>query len=779
MRYFCVLFLIFAPLYCEEEAESQKFETLYKSPIYRAVGLLFESVSHAAAFGGGVCSLLGEKAITPNECLLFSNICFQAAQVAFKGIDGKKSHWRQTAFKNQTLLTQVPVSSEEDLDLLDFLENRWLAKVAGISRLGLDWIYPCFGLSLQANPLSNHSYARLASSYMADSYKKRMESWKESFSKNTPLILTRPSNVGPLLPSYFSLTLNDSLEEFVEKLRGKAVVDLTEFLSLDPTKREFWQKRFSDLCTLKNLDINDITCIERVEAKGIGGIRILPLFGHSLKTVSSQYTHLLDWTATMGLVATRVELDRGHSIKKRVFSEDLFEETLEVEGFLQFIKAAKSKCEGQPHHQKILIDGTLHAIEGLFASLGEEGLEKLLSSKTKTKVAKLSIENIEKQLTSLLDNLNLSTFELGSSLEIVHANLSALLEVMTPFSKADFSNIYQDLNPLPESLNSLTSFGIHSTGMTCLGSIIKAVEKNLGDVHAIYGEFTYYECVKAFQKLSKVAVRSDQAREENWKEANLLFYQSKPALRIDLDFEQYEAEKIIEAVKRCLSYKREAPLTLILDSTLDFIVSNKVKDIIANFSEEIKEGVLNVVVFRSGNKLDLLGMDNYCGAPFFFLNNNDFSFDFLMTDPSLQCDRLSLNWFCLAYKYVFTELELYKKQIYENTRNLLDRVPEAMTKNKARYRLVPMTKEGEAPFLDIKVTGPFQKGKSVALVLPLFFLESMKAKEPLFNRPSLGFYHPNITVIFGEECSTIRLTLGLDPLEVDLFVRCFETLSRI
>jgi hypothetical protein len=55
----------------------------------------------------------------------------------------------------------------------------------------------------------------------------------------------------------------------------------------------------------------------------------------------------------------------------------------------------------------------------------------------------------------------------------------------------------------------------------------------------------------------------------------------------------------------------------------------------------------------------------------------------------------------------------------------------------------------------------------------------MEGGQPIFYRPSLGFYHPNFTMLFGEENTTIRLTLGLDPAQVDILAECFEKIDAL
>jgi len=227
---------------------------------------------------------------------------------------------------------------------------------------------------------------------------------------------------------------------------------------------------------------------------------------------------------------------------------------------------------------------------------------------------------------------------------------------------------------------------------------------------------------------------------------------------------------------------RQEPLIVAIDCTLDFINSRRVAAFLQEFQHEIASGLLNVISFRSGLKFDLFGMDNYCGAPLYMIHNCDpkwDSFASLFTDPVLQADRLSLNWFCLAYKYSGSELESYRKQTFDNTRALLDRIPPRLFQNDVHYRVVPMLSDVDPAYIDIRVTGPQHQFKAANLVGGTLFVECMRGGHPLFFRPSLGFYHPNYTMLFSKEISTIRLTLGIDPGQVDLLVDCFKKIDAL
>ncbi|HEY2809917.1 MAG TPA: hypothetical protein VGJ00_00785 [Rhabdochlamydiaceae bacterium] len=753
-------------------------EAVSRGVVYFGTGSFLETLSFLTRLSWGLDSLLPQKVLSGNEYLLFSDLCSQGAKLAFGG-PCDKCNWQRSWQQNQGLLTQVPVYSQEDKELLHFLQNRWLAKMAGISRIGLDWVYPCFGLDVQANPMSNHAYARLPSQHMNAVYKKRVEDWTRKFAKALPLILTRPFDIGGFLPEYCSFAQNQSPDTVVKKLGTKSIVDVTDFLTLDANARSEWEKDFSHSCFAEGLDVNEIICIERVREEGIGGVRILPLTGQSSDAAAKQHDFLLDCISMLGLVANRIELDRGGAQQDLICKTASSIKVPDREEFLCILDEFEAKCAQVIKPKKILLDGTLQALKGLISDLPEQKWQQVLDSPTKSVVTWLSMVKIKKQLQLLSENLDKPLFEIARQLEPVHADLTALLEVLTPFTFGDFPAICRDLLALPAPLEPLVSFGIHSAAMTSLSAIVKAVEKEAGSVHAIYGENSYYECAKALRKLAHSSVLADNATEQDLQRANLLLAQCNPALRVDLEHEEYRLEEIESMTRQCLNSRSGAPLTLALDCSLDFIASPKITKILNAFSKEILEGMLTVIVFRSANKFDLLGMDNYIGSPFFLIRNGKPAFDFLLTDPALQCDRLSFNWFCLAYRHIAPQLERYKKQIFANTRSLLDKVPKELEQKTGRYRIVPIVAEADPAFIDIKVAGPLQQFKAAALVLPLFFLESMKGKQPIFNRPSLGFYHPNVTMIFGEECTTIRLTLGLDPAQVDIFAKCFETINSL
>jgi hypothetical protein len=410
-------------------------------------------------------------------------------------------------------------------------------------------------------------------------------------------------------------------------------------------------------------------------------------------------------------------------------------------------------------------------VTGLFELLTDDQWEEIIRCPTRSSIVQLSLTNIKEQLKYLTGEDALF-FDTVSHVEQIHLNLTSLLEVFSPFTSEDFPAIYRDLlTSIPTPLKPFTFCAVHASGMTSLAGIFKAVKP----LRILYGENTYFECVKAAEKISK-ASSVEEATEEDWKEADLILAQFNPVLkRSDIKIPEYRVEKISQTLHKSLNARQGKPITLALDCTLDYINSPRLAQLLHEFQKQIEIGSLNIACYRSGIKFDLFGMDNFAGAPFYMIHSaKQPSFDILLTDPVLQTDRLSLNWFCLAYKTIAPQLELYRKQIFENTRELLNKMPPTLYHMQSDYRIVPFAPDADPTFIDIEISGPLHQIRGATLIGGYLYLKSMEGGHPLFFRRSFGFSHPNFGILFGKESTTIRLTLGLDPTQVDLFVQCFD-----
>ncbi|MBS3905301.1 MAG: hypothetical protein KGZ39_08255 [Simkania sp.] len=799
------------------ETTDSFFHSLIDTTFYFGSGTILGSAACLTGVGWVVCHLSPWTATMGNECLLSSQLLGTGAlhsftqmfkisplfSFFFKKIPPPYSSWDL----NKKMLLQIPAFSPKDMELLHFLQERWLAKSTGCYPFFAKWMCPSFGISLQAHPETTNSYARDPSNKLSQTYKNRVEAWKYFLPhpQYFPLVLTRPSDIRGYLPFYLEILHNGEIPCSVEKLAlikptidSPLIIDATSLLPKTTLNQAQWlniwhsyESRLSTWCKEHQLDLNQILCIHRVQQENIGGIRLLPFSFSSKESIEKHHQFLLEWISKLGLSANRIELDRFLPASNSSFDAlgSITPPTLECaskEQWISFLDSVDRVWKSNHAQKTLMVKGTLQLLKDLCAALSQKNWEEVMHSPTRSSAAQLSFAKIQQQFHALVQNDELFSFnDTATHIEQIHANLSSLLEIFAPFTAEDFPIIFrQHLTSIPKDLQPLTRYGIHTSAMTSLAGIFKALKSTLGKPPCtLYGENTYFECIYVVERITN-GLSVQEATEQEWKEVDLILAQFNPALkRITFKATEYHAEKIEETLHQALSAREGKPLTLALDCTLDFSDSNRVGRLLYEFKEEIKSGKLSIIGYRSGSKFDLFGMDNYCGAPFFMIHSQDTqwsSLDSLLTDPVLQTDRLSLNWFCLAYQHASPYLELYRKQVFDNTRAVLNKVPARLLSNDdLNYRIIPIDSSADPSFIDIKIFGPLHEIRGGVLLAVLLTMKCLEAGHPLLYRPSLGFYHPNLSVLFSKEFTTIRLTLGLDPTQVDVIVNCFEMVDAL
>lgn len=771
--------------------------SLTEKAIYFAAGKSLASISRLAQCTGAICRIFPNGLRASNECLFFSDLCNTASRRLFTRCFKEKAPLffhpfplSQTSWRNyQEALSRIPTENQEEQELIHFLKRRYLAKGNGFIPILADWVCPFFGISVQTHPATSSAYARDPASHLSKTYQNRLESLAKLLPhpQEFPLILTRPENVSSYLPSCLHITKGEKAVDVIAKTKiqlqtnEKVVLDLTNAISLERTAHTTdwslaWEEYRSHLlAACQDLSCNPdlLFCIQTIKREHAGGIRILPLFDAQSET---PHRYLLEWVSHFGLTANMVELDRwllsSYTEPSQYYPHQNPIVAISKEDFLSRLNSVEVE-------DNFMISASVNLLKGLFSSIPEEAWLNMAASKMKSAIIQFALAQIKEKFFFLEQKLPF--FEAISHLEEIHTHLSSLLEIFSPFTYQDFSGIYRDLAPVPPKLQRLASYGLHASGMTSLAGIFQALEIKLGRKPSVlYGENSYFESIHAARWISK-ACSINEASEEQLQKADLLISQFHPVLQRIPHISEYSVENIAGTLRKALGPRRDHPLTLALDDTIDFIRSPNVYNLLSEFQQEIEEGKLNVICIHSP-KFDLFGMDNYTGAPFFMIHSQDpkwDAFDLLISDPVLLTDHLSANWFCLAYKFAAQEEELYRKQIFDHTRSLLAKTPSRLFEQNRPYRIIPFQNEALPSFIDIRINGPFHKWRAAILIGWSIFTHSMEEKIPIFTRLSLGFYHPNFTVIFGEEDTTLRLTLGIDPREIDLFAKCFNSIEAL
>ncbi|HEX2583228.1 MAG TPA: hypothetical protein VHL30_03840, partial [Chlamydiales bacterium] len=410
---------------------------------YFGVGSFFTTSSDLASLGWGFCQLSPQMASTGNELFLFSRLSSSIARHAhsqmLKEFNASMTPFPISQFSwqlNYKLLSEIPAFSNEDLQLLRFLQERWLAKIAGFSALTIDWVYPCFDVYMQIHPSSNHAYARVLTTRFSKAYSNRMEAWKQTLPHphHYPLILTRPANLQEYLPPHLEVSDAETVQQLTTSPTERIVLDLTNLFPEDVSE---WANRWQMYCNAfaeSTLDPNQILCIQRIYQQGIGGIRLLPLPGQSAQRLEEHYQFLLDWISCFGLAANRIELDRWPVDTPLPPNVPLNKGALPTqEPFLSLLHSLEEKWSQGPPHKTLMLSGTLQVLKGIFSSLPEEKWRAISNCPTRSSIVQCTLRSLMQQLKSFAKKVDQSSFfEITSRLEQIHANLSALLEIAAP-----------------------------------------------------------------------------------------------------------------------------------------------------------------------------------------------------------------------------------------------------------------------------------------------------------------------------------------------------------
>lgn len=796
------------------------FHSLFDPAIYFGAGIFFGFLSFLSGAGWLASQLIPWDLTVGHEFLISSELLGMASIYSFSQVF--KTSWlfsflfdytpsSHSAWDmNKKLLSQIPAFSIQDRELVNFLEKHWLAKVTGCYPFHVNWLCPSFGIPFQVHPESTNSYSRDPATKSSDTYRNRVEAWKDLLPhpKEFPLILTRPFNMQAHLPHCLEILKGETLESFMERLsmtmhkvHSPVIVDLTAALLNQALDRTEWMKDWRSLSQQllklsedKEMNLSQLLCIQRVQQSGMGGIRLLPFLSAFKENTEEHYQYLLEWISRFGLTANRIELDRplfssGTSLPEPTLVVHSGMEFASNAQWISFLESIEQNWKSKHPQKTFMFKGTLQILKGLAEVVSEKKWQDVTQSPTRSAIVQLSFKKIKQQLELLTQEDETVPFHpIATKVEQIHADFTALLEIFLPYVPKDFPAIYKKhLTSIPKELFPLTTYAIHSSSMTSLGAIFQTIEKNVGrPARILYGENTYFEIINLAERVSH-AVSIKEATILDLKDVDLILVQFNPTVkRINFKVTEYQAteyhiEKIAEILHSVLKVRGGKPLSVAIDCTLDFSDSKRVGEFLTEFQKQIEQGELNVLCYRSGLKFDLFGMDNYCGAPFFMVNNRSekwSSFDALLTDPVLLTDSLSLNWFCLVYQHAAPYLESYRKQIFDNTRAVLNKIPTRLfNQDNPYYRVIPMDSDINPTFIDIKIFGPLHTFRGDLNVGVYLTLKCMEAGYPLLYRPGIGFFHPNLAVLFGKECTTVRLTVGLDPAQIDVIVHCLEKID--
>ncbi|CAM2070189.1 hypothetical protein SCOR_32740 [Sulfidibacter corallicola] len=457
---------------------------------------------------------------------------------------------------------------------------------------------------------------------------------------------------------------------------------------------------------------------------------------------------------------------------------------------------------GLPEYADVLIKMTVQQINSLDHSVGG-----MLTDPDAGPVMQFALNrmigHIENALAKIAD---MPAFL--NHIHLIQEEISTLLAVARPYDYNDFGRDFHQVTDIrPDGVQVEPQYGFKNGGMHAFTSVLSGVEAMTGrrDLNVCTVKGTYYEesdhvvpeaahYKKSVMDGGDVATSLNRIEQElDGKKLDVYVGEFHHNISASLTG-RYKAENLIEQVRGLFARGLVSDhFTVAIDATIAKTDAPEIKQFLEAFKDEINDGRLNVVMFRSGQKFDMGGQDNL-NAGFTVTYNNDTHFGAYnqgasnIGQPSIGNTQgmMHLELHCQR------ELNGYREAIMGAHRALLDphselalpkhiRDPDPITGNES-LTVAPTDDLGNTVFLDIR--SPFINRFADAHddTAYTFFMNraeglAKNAGLTFGTRPSFGFAHSNTASIAGRN---FRVTLGaITPKEIVGWREVFTTMRAV
>lgn len=490
------------------------------------------------------------------------------------------------------------------------------------------------------------------------------------------------------------------------------------------------------------------------------------------------------------LIAQKVQLDKGSSsfglpravsyaVKGR---SDVIYYTKPTDIFkassFQHFKAIGEGKKGHSEGAQLLAKATTKMLETLLEKIPEDVWLEKQEDLAVRQVVQTTLFRIQQHIATAIHKAqDFKSFT--QALDRIHAEMTVFLELYKPFLPQDFIENYTSYLKDMYHLEGIEpAVGLGRSAMNIVSGVLSFIAESNPRAVWTCDKDSYYEEV---EMLGGPRSLDQILQDPKVESVDLLVTEFYHNINIDSDHVHYSKTSVVDQVKRIFKEKpKTESLTLALDATIDFVRSEDLQNLLEEFQEEIQSGKLNIVVFRSGQKFDMLGYDNYFGGPFFVINNGDPKWDKfkkLHTHESFQTDQTSSQYFGLIAESGMDLTDAYKRIIFDNTRAVLEIVPEGLKPENSSEVCVCTADDGVlSPFIDIKIDCVDQGDKYDLMewAQKRFMQIFLQNDKIVYRRGSFGFAHANFTNIDPK----IRINPGLDGSELGLYKQFFQELEQ-
>lgn len=494
------------------------------------------------------------------------------------------------------------------------------------------------------------------------------------------------------------------------------------------------------------------------------------------------------------------ELATADKPTPKVFAS--FKDFTDHASFQQF--EALAAAENAPPYLKTLPKATANMLRGLAAyNTGKGGIDKTMQDQGLDEVLQISYYRMLNAMGTALHNKD-NLVDFMNQVEVIQQQIATLVSLTDPYGANAFGDSIRTklTNPagpggkpvIPADLDK-PGVQLKPSAMHCLASILSSIEalKKGNDLNVCVVKDHYYESAGAVNTSGAYSVSQfdgdavrgpdgvsplplDSASIQGKKPLDV--YVCDFHHNISLDRAHYQIENLQHHVDELYRNKLvSGKFTVAIDCTIDFVNSKDVQAFIEHNKERIASGALNVVLFRSAQKFDMLGMDNYYGG--FSVNINDHAsfadFNTRMEAPEDQLKGSSLQGLSHIAAHAAQDTDEYRSALMVSTKRFYDALPPGLiwSADSTSAMQVAKTDDPNVVFLDIKFPGNEKASEA--------FMERLKAFAiqeglPLTGRASFGFATTNLNLIHGEKT---RLTPGLEGPEVqDRYIAFFDAVYQ-
>lgn len=447
---------------------------------------------------------------------------------------------------------------------------------------------------------------------------------------------------------------------------------------------------------------------------------------------------------------------------------------------LPVVKAFRmlSRQENASPYLQILPEATFLLLQGLAEYNKEEGgIDQVFKDKGLNDMLQISYFRIQNAMNEAILRKD-DHIAFNNQMEFIHQEIQNILAIVEPYEETSLSEgitakLKSGSDPLI-SADMEPRVHLKPSAMHSFSSVISSVEaqKGTNKLRVAVLKDSYYESseVLGSAKTHKVSVLDGDIFNE--KGIKAAFNKSPRKLdlfvgefhhNISVDRQVYRTENITGQVKALFKKGLVADkFTVVLDTTIDLEDSDEIREFLndPDIKDWVAKGQLNVVLLRSTQKFDMLGMDNYYGGITVNLNNpSSFEqFNERMDHPQDQLRGLSFQGIAHLQKYGSVQIDRYREAIMKNTAKLYAKLPaeSIYTDGTENPMQISKIEDNRLVFLDIKFPNYPNLSDAFKMRLQSF---TRNEKLPFTTRPSFGFSTTNFTIIRSKK---FRLNPGLD-----------------